>query len=50
MSESLRSEPSQLELDEHGIERVPADMFLWQGYRYTHSRDAVTATKRAKKE
>jgi hypothetical protein len=36
----------QAELDKHGIERVPADVFLWGGYRYSSARDALAAAKR----
>jgi hypothetical protein len=36
----------QSELDRYGIERVPADMFLWGGYRYSNARDAIAAAKR----
>jgi hypothetical protein len=36
----------QSELDRYGIERVPADVFLWGGYRYSNARDAIAAAKR----
>jgi hypothetical protein len=36
----------QSELDRYGIERVPADVFLWGGYRYSNARDALAAAKR----
>jgi hypothetical protein len=36
----------QAELDRHGISRVPADVFLWNGYRYSNARDALAAAKR----
>jgi len=36
----------QAELDCYGIERVPADVFLWGGYRYLSARDALAAAKR----
>lgn len=36
----------QAELDRYGIERIPADVFLWGGYRYSSARDAVAAAKR----
>jgi hypothetical protein len=39
----------QAELDRLGISRVPADVFLWGGYRYSHARDAVAAAKRGAK-
>jgi hypothetical protein len=50
MSARRDSEPDDAELKCFGIERVPADVFLWQGYRYTHARDALAAAKRAAKE
>ena len=36
----------QAELDRYGIARVPADVFLWGGYRYSSARDALAAAKR----
>jgi len=39
----------QAELDRYGIERVPADVFHWGGYRYSNARDAIAAAKRAAK-
>jgi hypothetical protein len=36
----------QAELDRHGVERVPADVYLWGGYRYSNARDALAAAKR----
>jgi hypothetical protein len=36
----------EAELARHGIERVPADHFLWNGYRYGNARDALAAAKR----
>ena len=36
----------QAELDRYGIQRVPADAFLWGGYRYSNARDALAAAKR----
>jgi hypothetical protein len=36
----------QAELDRYGIERVPSDVFLWGGYRYSSARDALAAAKR----
>jgi len=36
----------QAELDRYGIERVPADVFLWGGYRYSTARDALAAARR----
>jgi hypothetical protein len=46
---SERGEPDQSELDECGIERVPAEVFLWGGYRYSQARDALAAAKRGAK-
>ena len=37
------------ELARHGIQRVPAEIFLWKGYRYTSASDALSAAKRAEK-
>jgi hypothetical protein len=34
------------ELAQYGIERVPADVYLWGGYRYSNARDALAAAKR----
>jgi hypothetical protein len=39
----------QAELDRYGIERVPADVFLWGGYRYSSARDALAAARRGPK-
>jgi hypothetical protein len=39
----------QAELDRYGIERVPADVYLWGGYRYSNLHDAVAAAKRGTK-
>jgi hypothetical protein len=39
-------EPSTKELERYGIVRVPADSFTWNGYKYTHLRDALAAAKR----
>ena len=36
----------QAELDRHGIERVPADVYLWGGYRYSNARNALAAARR----
>ncbi len=36
----------QGELDRYEIKRVPAEVFLWGGYRYTNASDAVAAAKR----
>lgn len=39
----------QEELDRLGIERVPADFFLWNGYRYSKAKDAIAFAIRASK-
>jgi hypothetical protein len=41
-----RDKVEQSELDRYGIERVPADLYLWGGYRYSNARDALAAAKR----
>jgi hypothetical protein len=41
-----RDKVEQAELDRYGIERVPSDMYLWGGYRYSNARDALAAAKR----
>ena len=46
MNRSDRDEVPQAELERYGIERVPADAFLWGGYRYSNVRDALAAAKR----
>jgi len=43
-SDSVRSQ-----LERYGIERVPAEIFVWGGYRYTNASDAIAAAKRAEK-
>jgi hypothetical protein len=42
-------EPEQTQLDRYGIKRVPADVFLWGGYRYSQAGDALAAAKRGAK-
>ena len=44
IAESVRSQ-----LEQYGIERVPADVFVWGGYRYTNASDAIAAAKRAER-
>lgn len=44
-----RDKVEQAELDRYGIQRVPADSFLWGGYRYSNARDALAAAKRSAK-
>ena len=39
----------QSDLDLYGIERVPAEAFLWGGYRYSSARHAIAAAKRKAK-
>lgn len=39
----------QAELDRYSIERVPADVYLWGGYRYSNARDALAAARRSAK-
>lgn len=41
-----REKAERAELDRYGIQRVPADAFLWGGYRYSNARDALAAAKR----
>lgn len=43
------NESVQSQLEGYGIERVPAEVFVWQGYRYTNASDAIAAAKRAEK-
>lgn len=43
---SDRDEIDQAELDRYAIQRVPADVYLWGGYRYSNARDALAAAKR----
>jgi hypothetical protein len=38
--------PDPKELERYGIVRVPADTFQWNGYRYSHVRDALAAARR----
>ena len=49
MTSGANDKIDQAELDRYGIERVPADVFLWGGFRYSHARDAVAAAKRKAK-
>jgi hypothetical protein len=43
---SERNKVDEAELARYGIQRVPADIFLWGGYRYSSARDALAAAKR----
>ena len=36
---------NQAELDRYGIETVPANVYLWRGYRCSNARDALAAAK-----
>jgi hypothetical protein len=36
----------QAELDHYGSERIPADVVLWGGWRYSSARAAGAAAKR----
>lgn len=44
-----RKSREQAELDRYGIQRVPADVFLWGSYRYSNLSDALAAAKRSAK-
>ena len=46
MTRSNRDQVAQSELDQYGIKRIPADIFLWGGYRYSNVGDALAAAKR----
>jgi hypothetical protein len=50
MPEDANHKTDQSELDRYDIERVPADVFLWGGYRYSNARDALAAAKRNAKQ
>lgn len=41
-----REKVDESELERYAIERVPADAYLWGGYRYSNARDALAAAKR----
>ena len=41
-----RDKIDQSELDHYGIKRIPADVFLWGGYRYSNASDALAAARR----
>jgi hypothetical protein len=47
MTPNTNEKCDQAELDRYGIERVPADVFHWGGYRYSSARDAIAAAKRS---
>lgn len=48
-AENSLAESVPLQLEQYGIERVPADVFVWGGYRYTNASDAIAAAKRAER-
>ena len=43
---SERDKVDETELDRYGIQRIPAHIYLWDGYRYSNARDALAAAKR----
>lgn len=43
---SANKDIKQSDLDSLGIVRVPADHYLWGGYRYSNASDAMAAAKR----
>ena len=47
MNQGNKDGIEQAELDRHGIETVPAHVFLWGGY--SNARDALAAAKRSAK-
>jgi hypothetical protein len=47
---SVRPTPDAEELLRHGIETVPASVYLWGGYRYSNASDALAAAKREAKK
>ena len=40
------AQPGAEELRRHGIETVPSEIYLWDGYRYSNASDALAAAKR----
>lgn len=40
----------QRELDRLGIKRIPAEVFVWGGFRYTNAHDAIAAARRVEKK
>lgn len=48
-AENSLAESVLSQLEQYGIERVPADVFVWGGYRYTNASDAIAAAKRAER-
>ena len=47
MTTKNRNWVAKAELNRYGIVTVPAEVFLWGGYRYTNASDALAAAKRA---
>ena len=43
---TVTDQPDANELERYGIVRVPADAFLWNGFRYSQVGDALAAAKR----
>jgi len=39
----------QSELERYGIGRVPAEIFVWGGYRYSNASDAIAAARLAER-
>jgi hypothetical protein len=39
-----------VELERYGIQKVPADVYLWGGYRYSSAREALAAATRDAKQ
>ena len=48
-AENSLAESARSQLEQYGIERVPADVFVWGGYRYTNASDAIAAAKRSER-
>jgi hypothetical protein len=48
-AENSLAESARSQLEQYGIERVPADVFVWGGYCYTNASDAIAAAKRAER-
>jgi hypothetical protein len=46
-SQEREPDALQAQLERYGIDRVPADVFVWHGYKYTHAADAIAAARRA---
>jgi hypothetical protein len=46
---SAPADIDQSELDKYGIQHIPADAYLWGGYRYFSARGALAAAKRSAK-